>query len=312
MIEGTSVTVNAKNDRNSKTENARGDRLDRGSRDRDASQGKPEQYTIDTSNILFVFAGAFVGLERIINSRLSAGSSIGFGAQLKTENPKSDSNSEPSVLQQVTPPDLQTYGLIPELLGRIPIITALNPLTLPELVSILTEPRNSLVKQYTALLGTYSIQLKFTTLALRAVAERALGSSTQNKSDKTVTSGGIGARGLRSIMESVLGEIMYWGPGSGIRYCLVDEKFVRGYDKGSSQFTTKKDAEEGSISIAADGKSLMPRCWSRGQGRLFEQAFENEEEEWRIREEIRERKERGEIEPIRSFEVYREVGTSGM
>ena len=244
MIEGTTVTVSTKSDRSSKSEaNGRGsDRMERSGRDGGVGQqpGKSEQYTIDTSNILFVFAGAFVGLEKIISSRLSSGSSIGFGANLKTPSPLPSSRSSSSstknapaplnTLDHVLPTDLQTYGLIPELLGRIPILVALSPLTLPHLVSILTEPRNSLVKQFIALFSTYNIELKFSTGALHAIAERALAPATGSTADGKGSAGGgggIGARGLRSIMESVLGEIMFWGPGSAIRFCLVDEKFVR-------------------------------------------------------------------------------------
>ena len=186
MIEGTTVTVNAKSDRNSKSEaNSRG--AERGGRDAGGMQGgKAEQYTIDTSNILFVFAGAFVGLDRIVASRLSSGTSIGFGAhvQLKPSTSKSATTSLSKTkhienpLTSITPSDLQTYGLIPELLGRIPILTSLHPLSLPQLVSILTDPQNSLVKQYTALFNTYGIQLRFTTPSLHAIAERALDSAS--------------------------------------------------------------------------------------------------------------------------------------
>ena len=289
MIEGTSVTVTTKHDRNAKSESYRGN--DRGGRD---SAPKNEQYTIDTSNILFVFAGAFVGLDRIISTRLSSGTSIGFGAPLKKDGAAPEIDN---VLQHVTHADLQAYGLIPELLGRIPILTALHPLSLPELVAILTEPKNSLVKQYTALFKTYNIQLRFTTPALHAIAERALGAS-----GKDASKGGIGARGLRGILESVLGEIMFFGPGSTIRYCLVDEKFVRGLDVRSSQFETRK---EGGRRERGEGKSLMPVCFSRGQGRLFEEAWEGEERGWRERE-------RGEETGRVSLEEFREVGGSGM
>jgi ATP-dependent Clp protease ATP-binding subunit ClpX len=336
MIEGTTVTVNTKSDRSSKSESTgRGsDRMERSGRDGGIGQqpGKSEQYTIDTSNILFVFAGAFVGLEKIISSRLSSGSSIGFGAQLKSSPPPPligwtaippRSTSSPSsqtppqytatpanTLDHVTPTDLQTYGLIPELLGRIPILVSLSPLTLPHLVSILTEPRNSLVKQFIALFSTYNIELKFSTGALHAIAERALAPATGSgggggKGGERGVSGGIGARGLRSIMESVLGEIMFWGPGSAIRFCLVDEKFVRDQHSHAHHL----DHQGGS------GKSLMPRCWSRGQGRMFEEAFEKEEEAWKAREEERGRKERGEVvgsEADGSFERLRSVGGSGM
>lgn len=288
--------------------------------------GRSEQYTIDTSNILFVFAGAFVGLEKIITSRLQSGTSLGFGAELRNtskDNPKEKASGIPeSPLEHCTPHDLQTYGLIPELLGRIPIITSLHPLSLPQLVSILTEPRNSLVKQYTALFRTYSIELKFTTLALRAIAERALDSGAGSKGlgQKGVSTGGIGARGLRSIMESVLGEIMFWGPGSGIRFCLVDEAFVRGYDNHSSQFTAESPSRPSEMKRTRlrseghgeEGKSLMPKCWSRGQGRLFEEAWEKEEAVFRKQEEERQRRERGEEEDVGTFERYREVASSGL
>ncbi len=292
MIEGTTVTVSTKSDRSSKSE-----RTERNGRESSASQvqpGKSEQYTIDTTNILFVFAGAFVGLEKIISSRLSSGSSIGFGAQLKTPNttlPKSKYTTPDNPLENVTPPDLQSYGLIPELLGRIPILCPLTPLSLQNLVSILTEPKNSLTKQYTALFATYGITLKFTTASLHAIAERAL-TPVSTSNDKNAPGAGIGARGLRSILENVLGEIMFWGPGSAIRYCLVDEKFVRG------------QSEKGDFEAE---KSKMPKCWSRGQGRMFDEAYERDETEWRVRHE-----EEGGDREKGSFFTFRKVGSSGM
>lgn len=313
MIEGTTVTVNAKSDRSSKSERG-SDRLERGGRDGGigAQQGKSEQYTIDTSNILFVFAGAFVGLERIVASRLSSGSSLGFGAQLKTPSPPSSKpkkKTQPNPLDHVSPTDLQAYGLIPELLGRIPILCSLTPLTLEQLVSILTSPRNSLVAQFTALFRTYGIQLKFTTAALHAIAERALppppSSTSKAMAGTSISGGGIGARGLRSIMESVLGEVMYWGPGSAIRYCLVDEKFVRSTHPVSSTSENglvEEDEDE-------DERSKMPRCWSRGQARIFEDEYEKEEERWR--EEHASHAE-GRDERVSSFERLRRVGSSGM
>lgn len=313
MIEGTTVTVSAKQDRSSKSENLRNERLERGQRE-SPSGGKGEQYTIDTTNILFVFAGAFVGLEKIISSRLSSGSGIGFGATLKNSSAPEHSVSKPgskstttskskpktkdvapppSMLKHVTPTDLQTYGLIPELLGRIPILTSLSPLNLSQLISILTEPRNSLVKQYTALFKTYGIDLRFTTGALYGIASKALSPPSPNHASTSSSSGGIGARGLRGILESVLGEVMFRGPGSGIRYCLIDEDFVRG------QVVDEKEAGE-----------EMPRCWSRGQSRAFEDAWEGEEERWRRENEEGE----GEkvVDKEMSFEGLRRVGSSGM
>ncbi|KAH6717603.1 P-loop containing nucleoside triphosphate hydrolase protein [Leptodontidium sp. MPI-SDFR-AT-0119] len=281
MIEGTTVTVNAKSDRSSKTEGGSG-RLDRGGRDagQQAQMGKSEQYTIDTTNILFVFAGAFVGLEKIISSRLSSGSSL----------------------------DLQTYGLIPELLGRIPITVALTPLNLHQLITILTSPRNSLVKQFTALFNTYGIQLKFTTGALHAIAERALSPTSSLGPGSGSTSGSagagagtntnpIGARGLRSILESLLSEIMFHGPGSAIRFCLVDEAFVRSQFTSASPHSSSSSASKSTTSSNSNSNSnssydldggeeaQMPRCWSRGQNRAFEEAWEKEEDAWKARSE---------------------------
>ncbi|KAK0127916.1 hypothetical protein ONS96_007415 [Cadophora gregata f. sp. sojae] len=352
MIEGTTVTVNAKSDRSSKTEGGReGGRLDRGGRDTVQGQmGKSEQYTIDTTNILFVFAGAFVGLEKIISSRLSSGSSLGFGAQLKTPPSHSSSSksslsskhtpSQPNILDSVTPSDLQTYGLIPELLGRIPITVALTPLNLHQLITILTSPRNSLVKQFTALFNTYGIQLKFTSGALHAIAERVLSpssssshptsSSASSTSTSTTAASGngtsnpIGARGLRSILESLLSEIMFHGPGSAIRFCLVDESFVRSHfsPSSTSSLSSSSSFSSSSKNSSSSGdvptsEAKMPRCWSRGQSRAFEEAWEREEEAWKDRE-ARE-KDGGEkrgggdgVEQGRGFERFRRVGSSGM
>ena len=323
MIEGTTVTVSSKPDRNSKTEssNSRGiDRMDRGGRESSGSHsGKSEQCTIDTSNILFVFAGAFVGLEKIITSRLSAGASIGFGAQLKNPSTSAPLHDSPpsNPLDSVLPTDLQNYGLIPELLGRIPIITSLQPLSQQQLVSILTEPRNSLVKQYTALFNTYGIQLKFTTAALHSIASRAISAANppngpKGKADAS-TPGGIGARGLRSTLESVLGDIMFWGPGSGIRFCLVDEAFVQGQEDARSRDVNHEDPErERERRKKHQDYKGLPPCWSRVQGRLFEDAFEKEEEAFRNREDERRTGERGEENHVQSFERFREVGRSGM
>lgn len=341
MIEGTTVTVNAKADRSSKTESqGRGDRVERG-RDGGASAqqaGKSEQFTVDTTNILFVFAGAFVGLEKIISSRLSSGSSLGFGAQLKhtpisrSPSTKSSQNSQPktckpkpttapNVLKHVLPSDLQTYGLIPELLGRIPILTSLAPLSLSQLTLILTSPRNSLVAQYTALFLTYNITLKFTTRSLHAIASQALHPASSISSAKPGTASekgggggsGIGARGLRGIMESLLSEIMFRGPGSAIRFCLVDEAFVKEHFSPSSSSPSSSGEEEDGDED--DGrKESMPRCWSRGQNNAFEEAYEREEEEWRRTEGIDDDAGKGEEGEGGNggFEKFRQVGSSGM
>lgn len=311
MIEGTTVTINAKPDRSSKSEHSK----EKASKD-------TQQYTIDTTNILFVFAGAFIGLDKIISKRLATNTStLGFGSALPPKT-KSAQAATTHNLHHVTPSDLQSYGLIPELLGRIPITVALTPLTQHQLVSILTEPKNSLVRQYTALFASSGIALRFTTAALHAVAGRALDIS-QTKSEKEGRAtgggggGGIGARGLRSILESILQDLMFWGPGSSIRFSLIDEAFVLSQSPESSESESESNSgshsgSEGGGSERSAGEEKgnknMPRCWSRGQSRLFEEAYEREEVEWERRHSSSATKEPG----AASFERLRRVGSSGM
>ncbi|HBO47871.1 MULTISPECIES: ATP-dependent Clp protease ATP-binding subunit ClpX [Pediococcus] len=145
---------------------------------------------IDTTNILFIVGGAFDGIEDIVKSRLGD-KVIGFG----TDTDKVIDESK-SLMQQVIPEDLLRFGLIPEFIGRLPILTALEKLTTDDLVRILTEPKNALVKQYKTLLSLDDVRLHFTPQALRAIAEEAIERNT-------------GARGLRSIIEEVMRDIMY-------------------------------------------------------------------------------------------------------
>ncbi len=156
----------------------------------------PQQETIniDTSNILFICGGAFDGLEKIVQKRV-ASSSLGFGGEVhgKTEIEKKD------WLKDVTPHDLVKYGLIPELVGRIPVITSLDALDETSLVRILREPKNSLVSQYKKLFNLDKVDLEFTDDALTAVAQKTLERKT-------------GARGLRSVMEDLLLPLMYQVP----------------------------------------------------------------------------------------------------
>ncbi len=146
---------------------------------------------IDTTNILFIFGGAFVGLEKIIQKRMES-SSLGFGSEVKT---KEDEQIE-KYLKQVTPHDLIKYGIIPEFVGRIPIIVALNSLDENALVSILTNPKNALTKQYVRLFGLDNVELEFEDGAINAVAKKAIELNT-------------GARGLRAILEDVMLDVMY-------------------------------------------------------------------------------------------------------
>lgn len=147
---------------------------------------------INTKDILFICGGAFEGIEKIIEKRTDT-SSLGFGSTLK------DAKAKDQLLQQVIPQDLVKFGLIPELIGRTPVITVLEPLDREALVTILTEPKNSMVKQYQQMFQLDGIHLDFDPEALKAIADKAIERKT-------------GARGLLSIMEEVLGEVMYEAP----------------------------------------------------------------------------------------------------
>ena len=146
---------------------------------------------IDTANILFICGGAFDGLEKIIEKRTNT-STLGFGADVRDKKER----SKTALFKDVVPHDLVKYGLIPELVGRMPVITTLDSLDEDALVRILTEPKNSLVKQYTRLFQLDDVELVFEEEALRAIARKTLERET-------------GARGLRSIMEETLGRLMY-------------------------------------------------------------------------------------------------------
>lgn len=235
---------------------------------------KQETYQVRTDNILFICSGAFVGLDKIILKRVSR-ASIGFGAivhnkaadspALLTNNPHSldtalfktlpfshhstqhDSSAEKAetpfynILDLAQPRDLQAFGMIPEFIGRIPITTALTPLSTEQLMRILTEPRNSICSQYIALFATSGVELKFTTAALHALATAAREQGT-------------GARGLRTVVERALGDAMYEVPGTSVKYVLVTEAGVKG------------EAKLG--------------FWGRGMVSGYKDAFEREEAEW--------------------------------
>ncbi len=169
---------------------------------------------IDTTNILFICGGAFDGLEKIVEKRMGS-SSIGFGADVKTKK-ELDSTSW---MQDVLPHDLVKYGLIPELIGRLPVITSLNGLDKDSLVKILKEPKNSILKQYQKLFLLDKVELDFEEKALEAVAQKALERNT-------------GARGLRAIMEDILSELMYEVPGDHtVEKVIITEKTINDNEK---------------------------------------------------------------------------------
>ena len=274
---------------------------------------KGETYNINTDNILFICSGAFVGLHKLIMDRLAKGS-IGFGARVQTSSfnpshsPSNPDTNDPTIpagtpendalfakhspffttedpspdrddakspprhntLDLITPGDLHKYGLIPELTGRLPITTSLRPLTISQLTRVLTEPRNALVTQYVELFHLSSIELRFSSLALHEIAKAA----------QTM---GTGARGLRTVMERVLGDAMYDAPGGGVRYVHVGEQ-------------------------AATGKEKV-KMWGRESRAAFAAAVQEEEEEWRRRNQpaAGERMRHDEQDRFDSFEQYREV-----
>ncbi|RTE73479.1 hypothetical protein BHE90_012105 [Fusarium euwallaceae] len=279
LVEGTKVTINVKDNRSSRstppiTTNYNSSGPSSSTPQAAPPGGKVDQYTIDTTNILFVFCGAFVGLDKAVLRRV-ARPSMGFGGELRGRstmsgskqvlpaetythlphhNPQSASTFTP--LDLTTPADLQSFGFIPELIGRLHNICALSPLSKDDLFRILTEPKNSLVAQYTALFETYPSRLFFTEKALYAIAERAAASET-------------GARGLKMEMERVLAEPMFDAP---MPYVLITEASVKGTEK--------------------------PAYW--GKDGRFEVDRKMEEEELNPK-----------TQPSDTFERYREAGQSG-
>ena len=183
---------------------------------------------IDTHNILFICGGAFEGLEKIIESRLDR-KSMGLGAEVRSRREKNNNK----LLREVQPHDILKFGIIPELVGRLPVITALDALTREDLVRILTEPKNALVKQYQKLFSYDDVDLSFDKEALEAVADKAIERN-------------IGARGLRAVMEDLLMNIMYEIPSDRtIERVVIDRACVE--KTGKAQIThraLKEKAEE--------------------------------------------------------------------
>lgn len=288
LIEGTTVTIQAKPDNRPKAPLS--PNVFNPSASGPSPSGKGETFTVDTSNILFIFTGAFTGLQKMIMDRVAKGS-IGFTAPVGSSeltDPKilqayrpyyipedtgvsasttsaassfSFTHNAPhntsiptsplpnkimkpklNALELTEPADLVSYGLIPEIIGRIPVITAVEPLTVDMLMQVLTEPANSLVAQYKYLLSLSGVELSFTTPALREIA-------------KTAEAMGTGARGLRAVVERLLHDVMFETPGSSVKYVLVTEKAAK--------------------------KEAAPGYYSRGEVHLYKNTMEQEEEEWR-------------------------------
>ena len=168
-----------------------------------------EMIQLDTSNILFICGGAFAGIDKVI-ARRTTRSTMGFGADIK----KADEKDIAEVLQNVEPEDLLKFGLIPEFIGRLPVIVALHPLKEEALIRILSEPKNALIRQYQKLLGMDTVELVFEEKAVRAIAKKAIERNT-------------GARGLRAIIEKIMTKVMYAIPGmKDVVRCTVTEDTV--------------------------------------------------------------------------------------
>ena len=168
-----------------------------------------EMIQLDTSNILFICGGAFAGIDKVI-ARRTTRSTMGFGADIK----KADEKDIAEVLQNVEPEDLLKFGLIPEFIGRLPVIVALHPLKEEALIRILSEPKNALIRQYQKLLGMDNVELVFEEKAVRAIAKKAIERNT-------------GARGRRAIIEKIMTKVMYEIPGmKDVVRCTVTEDTV--------------------------------------------------------------------------------------
>lgn len=181
-----------------------------------------EMIQIDTTNILFICGGAFAGIDKVIDRRLTK-SVMGFGADIE----KKDDRDMAELLQQVQPEDLLKFGLIPEFIGRLPVIVPLHPLNEEALVKILTEPKNALVRQYQKLLAMDHVDLEFDDGAIHAIARQAIERNT-------------GARGLRAIIEKIMQHVMYEIPSmKDVVKCTVTEDVVKDH---SEPILTRKDS----------------------------------------------------------------------
>ncbi|KAK6406975.1 ATP-binding protein [Elasticomyces elasticus] len=336
IIEGTTVQVQAKQERSSGGGGGRqgGAYGSAGGSSGGGAGGRGEVYNVKTDNILFICAGAFNGLHRMVLDRISKGS-IGFGAPIRTTTDSGSSNSvhetvlegeeelfakflpyyqsEPSsqdrnnrlnapaqskskstrkrtfnTLDLVEPQDLQKFGLIPEFVGRLPLSCALSSLDIESLVKVLTEPRNSLLQQYKQLFALSSVELRITSPALRVIA-------------KTASSMGTGARGLKTVLERLLGDAMFETPGSGVKYVLVTED------------------------VAERRRGVW--YFGRKEGGEFREVWGREEEEWDMERQRRESgdggggdgegewERRARVNSVggaaRTFEEYREKAAAG-
>ena len=197
---------------------------------------------VDTSNILFIVGGAFVGLDKVIESRISS-RSMGIAAEIKTKDERQSSTGNQNILQKIEPDDLVRFGLIPEFIGRLPSIAVLDPLDEAALIDILMKPKNALTKQYQKLFSFENVDLKFEDNALKAIAKEAIKRNT-------------GARGLRGVIESAMLDIMFEIPSkSNVKECIITEEVITKHEKpqlvlGRETKAPAKDSTGGSAESA--------------------------------------------------------------
>lgn len=195
---------------------------------------------VDTTNILFIVGGAFVGLDRVIENRIS-NRSLGIAADIKTKHEKM--SEKENMLQKIEPDDLVRYGLIPEFIGRLPVLAVLDPLDEAALIDILMKPKNALTKQYQKLFSYEGVELKFDDSALKAIAQQAIARNT-------------GARGLRGVIETAMLDIMYEIPSkSNVKECIITADVING--KAKPQIILGRDVktEGGSSSGSSSAES---------------------------------------------------------
>ena len=191
---------------------------------------------VDTTNILFIVGGAFVGLDKVIENRVS-NKSLGIAANIRTKAERM--KEETNMLQRVEPDDLVKFGLIPEFIGRLPTLAVLDPLDEAALIDILIRPKNALTKQYQKLFGFENVDLKFDDGALRAVAQMAISRNT-------------GARGLRGVIENSMLDIMYEIPSQpNVRECIITEDVIMKKEK--PQLVLGKEPEKKKAKSEGDG-----------------------------------------------------------
>jgi ATP-dependent Clp protease ATP-binding subunit ClpX len=182
---------------------------------------------VDTTNILFICGGAFVGLDKIIENRLTS-KVMGIGADIRTASEKEDSGY--NILHKVEPDDLSRFGLIPEFIGRLPVVSVLDSLNEEALIDILSKPRNALTRQYKKLFSLEDVELTFTDAALKAVAQQAQKRKT-------------GARGLRGVLETAMLEVMFEIPSMpDVKECIIDEEVIT--EGQAPQFVYRTEAEK--------------------------------------------------------------------